>query len=110
MKIGLDLDGTVLDAKYTDFFRSMVHRMHDDHECQFFCISSHGRHEWEELDVPRLKALGFNTDLINPSLMNPTRHGELVIKGKACDQCDIVFDDDQRLKDYTKTPVLSPLG
>lgn len=106
MKIGLDLDGTVY--AHPAFFAEMISAMSSAGH-QLFCISSHGRHEWEETDVKRLTDLGVPAQLICPDLMNVVRHGDLAIKGHAADQCDIVFDDDVRLANYTKTPVMAPL-
>ena len=106
MKIGLDLDGTVYlhPAFFADLISGMTLLGHT-----FFCISSHARSEWETSDVPRLMSLGIPTHLIDPSLMHHTRHGHLDIKGRACDLCDVVFDDDARLKNHTKTPVMCVL-
>jgi hypothetical protein len=105
MRIGLDLDGTVYShpAFFAEMIRAMTAAGHS-----FFCISSHGRPEWED-DCRRLAKAGVPHELIDPSLMNPTRHGELTIKGKAADACDFVFDDDARLQSYTRTPVFAPL-
>jgi hypothetical protein len=105
MKIGLDLDGTVY--AHPGFFAEMIHAFTAAGHT-FFCISSHARAEWPE-DCERLAKRGVPHELIDPSLMNPTRHGELSIKGRACDACDFVFDDDTRLQGYTRTPVFAPL-
>lgn len=117
MKIGLDLDGTVY--SHPQFFAAMIVAMHaQGHE--FFCISSHGRWEWDATDrepecvtgtndVKRLSAVGIPAHLIDPRLMHVERHGHLSIKGQAADNCDFVFDDDVRLQQYTRTPVFSPL-
>jgi hypothetical protein len=106
MKIGLDLDGVLYSHPgfFIEFIASMSKQGH-----KFFCISSHGINEWGSEDVPRLRAMGYNPDLIDPSLMNIVRHGDLSIKGWACDQCDVVFDDDDRLGRYTKAMVICPL-
>lgn len=104
MKIGLDLDGTVY--AHPAFFTEMMNAMSGKH--QFLCISSHGRNEWED-DKKKLTALGIPADEIDPSLMHPARHGDLGIKGRAADQCDIVFDDDVRLAQFTRTPVFAPI-
>jgi hypothetical protein len=106
MKIGLDLDGTVYahPAFFAELIRAMAAAGH-----KFYVISSHGRGEWEPEDVPRLEKLGVPASLIDPSLMHHTRHGELAIKGRAADACDFVFDDDTRLRQFTRTPVFAPL-
>lgn len=106
MKIGLDLDGTVY--AHPGFFAEMIRGMTALGHT-FHCISSHARAEWESEDAPRLVRMGVPADLIDPSLMHPARHGELTIKGRAADACDFVFDDDVRLQQHTRTPVLCPL-
>lgn len=103
MKIGLDLDGTVY--SYPEFFKRLIEGCRG---IQFYCISSHGRNEWSD-DMTRLNEMGIPAYEISPLLMHHERHGDLSIKGKAADKCDIVFDDDIRLKDYTKTPVFVPM-
>lgn len=112
MKIGLDLDGTLY--SHPQFFAAMIREMSAAGHL-FFCISSHGRSEWDTghsdvaSDRDRLRAMGIPADLISPDLMHHTRHGDLSIKGRAADACDFVFDDDVRLQQHTKTPVFSPL-
>lgn len=107
MKIGLDLDGTVY--KFPQFFARLIESMSAmGHE--FYSISSHSRQEFDHDDRKRLDDLGVPEHLISSELMNKTRHGDLCIKGMAADKCDIVFDDDPRLKDYTSTPVFVPMG
>lgn len=104
MKIGLDLDGTVY--SFPAFFAAFICAMNPQGH-KFYCTSSHGRDEWPQ-DLERLFKLGIQGDLIDPSLMHHERHGDLAIKGKAADYCDVVFDDDVRLASYTRTPVFSP--
>ncbi len=104
MKIGLDLDGTVY--THPEFFKELVHSMSaQGHE--FYCISSHSKTQWFELDVPRLKNLGFNTDLINPELMHHVQHGDIFLKGQMCNNMDYVFDDDLNLLHTTKAQVFT---
>lgn len=105
MIIGLDLDGTVY--AHPKFFAELIEKLDSDYNV-FYCISSHGIDEWPS-DMDRLYALGIPAHLISSALMNPVRHGDLSIKGRAADQCDFVFDDDQRLQAHTKTPVFAPL-
>lgn len=107
MKIGLDLDGTLY--QHPEFFAAMIEAMYaEDHD--FYCISGHGRDEWEK-DCERLKEMGIDADKISPELMNPVRHESMKIKGAAMDQCDFCFDDDSRMQKYTKTPVFwSPVN
>lgn len=106
LRIGLDLDGTVYSHPgfFAELIESMSVRGH-----KFYCISSHGRSEWEVADVPRLTSLGVRADLISPELMHHERHGHLAIKGRAADRCDLVFDNDERLKEYTRAKVMRPL-
>jgi hypothetical protein len=106
MRIGLDLDGTVYN--HPACFAEMVVAFHARGHT-FHCISAHGLDEWLVSDVHRLRAIGIDPDLIDSSLLHPTRHIHLHLKGKAADRCDLVFDDDSRLMDYTKTPVFSPM-
>jgi|GEM_PF-6126053 len=105
MKIGLDLDGTVF--AHPRFFAALIESMHHSGHL-FFCTSSHARSEWPN-DCKRLRALGVNPDLIDPSLMHDRRHGDVRLKAKQADQLDIVFDDDARIQEFTKTPIMSPM-
>ena len=107
MKIGLDLDGTLY--AHPKFFSAMIDAMSEKGHT-FHCISSHSKQQFRDHDYQKLKDLGINSDLIDPSLMYHMQHGDLNIKGQAASQCDIVFDDDVRLAQYTKTPVLSPIA
>ena len=104
MKIGLDLDGTVY--QYPEFFRELINAFAAlGHE--FFCTSSHARHEWPS-DCERLAALGIDATKISPALMNPTRHGDIRLKARQADLLDLVFDDDARIQALTGTPVFCP--
>ena len=111
MKIGLDLDGTVY--AHPQFFAELIGALHPRGH-RFFCISSHGRWEWDvggdagDNDLTRLRKLGVPADLIDTSLMHSDRHGDLRIKGQAASHCDLVFDDDLRLKDFTTAAVFAP--
>lgn len=105
MKIGLDLDGTVF--AHPVFFAAMIESMANDGH-QFFCTSSHARSEWPQ-DCERLERLGVNHKLIDPSLMYIQRHGDVRKKAKQADQLDIVFDDDARIQEFTKTPIMAPM-
>lgn len=105
MKIGLDLDGTVY--AHPQFFAALVSAMSAaGHE--FFCISSHGRHEWEK-DCERLRSLGVDPSLISPDMMYPQRHGDVSKKSAQADQLDVIFDDDFRVQLGTGTVQFAPL-
>ncbi len=106
MRIGLDLDGTVY--ANPEFFGELVAAL-SARGHRFFCISSHGKDEWLAHDVSRLQELGISPALISPELLQSTTHGHLHLKGAAADQCDVVFDDDVRLREFTRTPVFAPL-
>jgi len=105
MRIGLDLDGTVY--AHPQFFAAMVSAMAAAGH-QFFCISSHGRHEWDE-DRKRLRELGIDPDLISPDMMYPARHGDIAKKSAQANQLDAIFDDDFRVQLGTNTIQFSPL-
>ena len=106
MRIGLDLDGTLY--SHPEFFAELIAAL-SSRGHTFYCISSHARSDWDATDMSRLQAMGVPAQLIDPSLMHPERHGELSIKGRAADKCDLVFDDDVRLQSHTRTPVFAPL-
>jgi len=105
MKIGLDLDGTVY--AHPEFFAAMISAMSAAGH-QFYCISSHARHEWEE-DCKRLQSLGIDPSLISPEMMYPERHGHVHKKGLQANQLDAIFDDDFRVQLHTKTIQFAPL-
>jgi len=100
MKIGIDLDGTLYQHPvfFCELIRGMTKLGH-----KFLCISSHARSEWDANDKKQFEYIGALDvwEMIDPSPMNHKRHGSLEIKGKACNQCDFVFDDDIRLTKYT---------
>lgn len=105
MKIGLDLDGTVY--AHPQFFAAMISAMAAaGHE--FYCISSHGRHEWES-DCERLLSLGIDPSLISPDMMYEKRHGDVQKKSAQADGLDAIFDDDFRVQLATDTIQFAPL-
>lgn len=105
MKIGLDLDGTVY--AHPEFFAELIKSMTEaGHE--FYCVSSHGRDQWEN-DCERLMKKGVPAYLISPDLMQDKRHASIKIKGDTASKLDLVFDDDFRIQQFTSTPVMCPL-
>lgn len=113
MRIGLDLDGTLY--AHPKFFAALIPAMHAaGHE--FYCTSAHSRSNWDAAgyqgqppDRERLLALGIPAELIRPDILHQEPHGDLAIKGRACDQCDVVFDDDPDLQHHTKALVMRPM-
>ena len=104
LRVGLDLDGVLY--SHPNLFGPLIEAMHAAGH-RFFCTSSHGRDQWP-VDCERLRLNGINPDLISPEMMYSQQHGDVKKKAAQADQLDFVFDDDLRIQQYTKTPILSP--
>jgi hypothetical protein len=103
VRIGLDLDDTVF--AFPEFFRELVVSL-SARGHHFFCTSGRGRSAWDTDIVPRLRALGIDPALIDPTLMTPERTPHVTDKARMADQLDLVFDDDAgRIQRHTHTPV-----
>lgn len=101
MKIGVDLDQTVYG--FPEFFGPFITIMSASGH-KFYCTSNHNKSQWID-DERRLRKLGINPDLIDPSLMfeNPEGAKE---KAWMSDQVDITFDDHaDHFQQLTTTPV-----
>ena len=108
MKIGLDLDGTIYG--FPEFFREFIPAMiAQGHE--IYCSSIHTQEQWKNNDPQKLQKLGINPNMINSSLLPnyfiPKSKEQLraKYKGTIADSLDIVFDDDPKIQQYTKTPI-----
>lgn len=102
MRIGFDLDQTVYG--FPEFFRVLIPPLHAA-GCKLYCTSNHLRGQWPD-DCERLRALGIDPDMLDPSLMQqgPKDHGWAHKKWMA-QHVDYMFDDFEGLQDLTQTPV-----
>jgi hypothetical protein len=106
LTIGLDLDHTVYG--FPEFFKPFIEAMTAAGH-KIVCTSNHLRKNWPK-HCEKLRALGINPDLIDPSLLYgkdrlPSRDGPSH-KGRMADRCDFVFDDHADVfQQLTKTPV-----
>lgn len=101
MKIGVDLDHTIYG--FPEFFAAFIPAMTAAGH-KFYCTSNHRRSQWPQ-DCERLRILGIDPDLIDPSLMveNPDGAKE---KGRMSDQLDYTFDDHaDHFQALTQTPI-----
>lgn len=88
MKIGVDLDHTVYG--FPEFFVAFISAMSAAGH-KFYCTSNHRRSQWPE-DEKRLRKMGIDPSLIDPSLMVESPDGAKE-KARMSEMLDINFDD-----------------
>ncbi len=103
MKIGVDLDHTVLG--FPEFFRAMIPVMVAAGHT-FHCTSGRAYEDWALYRV-RLRAVGIDPDMIDHSLLLPRKEKRTRrTKPNMADQLDLVFDDDaDAFQARTQTPI-----
>lgn len=105
LKIGVDLDHTVYG--FPSFFAAFIPTMSSAGH-KFYCTSNHLKDKWPQ-DRERLRGLGIDPDLIDPSLMQEGPKDEgAENKARMANECDFVFDDAAKaFQHLTATPVFN---